>query len=388
MARVKPIVNRDDVAPEHHALFDELAALRGRISGPSTIVLYSPGLARPWNEISEYLHRQSIVEPEHAELAVCATAREKDCGYVWNAHVPLARKAGILPATLDVVRERRSVSGLYEPEAAVILYVRQLVQDNRVESDVFDQLLAAHGPQWMVELTYWIGRYQALAGILNGFEVTAAAPAEVLPPAPRSGAAPPEVRAPFATPRVEPITRPDQLVDTHRPVLDAVMKDRGGRVPGPFRMLLHSPALCRRHLDVGTHLRTRSRLEPAATELAIIASAREKDCPYVWAAHAPAARKAGVSDAAVGAVRDRADLAALPESERDVVAYVRQLSQTNAVAQDVFDRLQTRHGVPWLVELTCLVGHYGITAAILNAFEVAPAPDAEPLPLSAGKKGP
>jgi 4-carboxymuconolactone decarboxylase len=388
MARVKPIVNRDDVAPEHHALFDELAALRGRISGPSTIVLYSPGLARPWNEISEYLHRQSIVEPEHAELAVCATAREKDCGYVWNAHVPLARKAGILPATLDIVRERRSVSGLYEPEAAVILYARQLIRDNRVESDVFDQLLAAHGPQWMVELTYWIGRYQALAGILNGFEVTAAAPAEVLPPAPRSDAAPAEVRAPFATPRVEPITRPDQLVDTHRPVLDAVMKDRGGRVPGPFRMLLHSPALCRRHLDVGTHLRTRSRLEPAATELAIIASAREKDCPYVWAAHAPAARKAGVSDAAVRAVRDRADLAALPESERDVVAYVRQLSRTNAVAQDVFDRLQARHGVPWLVELTCLVGHYGITAVILNAFEVAPAPDAEPLPLSAGKKGP
>ena len=388
MARVKPIVNRDDVAPEHHALFDELAALRGRISGPSTIVLYSPGLARPWNEISEYLHRQSIVEPEHAELAVCATAREKDCGYVWNAHVPLARKAGILPAMLDVVRERRSVSVLYEPEAAVILYARQLIRDNRVESDVFDQLLAAHGPQWMVELTYWIGRYQALAGILNGFEVTAAAPAEVLPPAPRSDAAPAEVPAPFATPRVEPITRPDQLVETHRPVLDAVMKDRGGRVPGPFRMLLHSPALCRRHLDVGTQLRTRSRLEPAATELAIIASAREKDCPYVWAAHAPAARKAGVSDAAVRAVRDRADLAALPESERDVVAYVRQLSRTNAVAQDVFDRLQTRHGVPWLVELTCLVGHYGITAAILNAFEVAPAPDAEPLPLSAGKKGP
>src|SRR5215468_6845219 len=92
MARVKLIVSRDDVAAAHHALFDELAALRGRISGPSTVVLHSPGLARPWNEISEFLHRHSIVEPQHAELAVCATAREKDCGYIWNAHVPLARK--------------------------------------------------------------------------------------------------------------------------------------------------------------------------------------------------------------------------------------------------------------------------------------------------------
>src|SRR3989449_10733214 len=147
MARVKPIVNRDDVAPEHHALFDELAALRGRISGPSTIVLWSPGLARPWNEISEYLHRQSIVEPQYAELAVCATARERDCAYVWNAHVPLARKAGVPASTIDVVRARGPVSGLPDAERAVVLYVRQLLQTNRVESDVFDRLLKDHTPQ-------------------------------------------------------------------------------------------------------------------------------------------------------------------------------------------------------------------------------------------------
>jgi 4-carboxymuconolactone decarboxylase len=383
MARVKPIVNRDDVAAEHHALFDELAALRGRISGPSTIVLHSPELARPWNEISEYLHRLSIVEPQHAELAVCATARERDCGYVWNAHVPLARKAGVPAAAIEAVRERRSVAGLPGPEASVVLFVRQLIQNNRVEPGVFDPLLKAHGPQWMVELTVWVGRYQALAGILNGFEVTPASPAEVLPAAPRPPAPSATVRAPLPAPRVEPIARREQLAEAHQAVFDAVTEGRGVR--GPYGMLLHSPVLCRRHFDVGRYLRFKSRLEPASTELAIIAVAREKDCPYVWAAHAPAARKAGVSEAGVRAVRDRADLAALPLAERDIAEYVRQLSRTNAVAQDLFDRLQTRHGVPWLVELTCLVGHYGIVTAILNAFEVAPGPDAEPLPLATEK---
>jgi 4-carboxymuconolactone decarboxylase len=152
-------------------------------------------------------------------------------------------------------------------------------------------------------------------------------------------------------------------------------------------MLLHSPALCRRHLDVGTYLRFESRLEPESRELAIIATAREKDCPYVWAAHAPAARKAGVGDAAVRGVRDHAELAGLPPAERDIADYVRQLSRNNAVAQDVFDRLLSRHAVPWLVELTCLVGHYGVVTAILNAFEVAPAPDAEALPLATDRKG-
>jgi 4-carboxymuconolactone decarboxylase len=381
MARVKPIVNKEDIAREHHAPFDHLAALRGRISGPSTIVLHSPGLARPWNEISEFLHRDSIVEPQHAELAVCATAREKDCGYVWNAHVPLARKAGVPAATIDAVRDRGPVSGMSDAERAVVLYVRQLLRNNRVEPEVFDALLKAHDPRWMVELTSWIGRYGALAGILNAFEVTHPSPTEVLPAVPATATAPTKVRPPSARPRVTQIMQRDQLADADRSAYDAVTEGRGGTVRGPFGMLLYSPELCRRHLDVGTYLRFKSQVKPDAGELAIIATAREKDCPYVWAAHAPAARKAGVSDAAVAAVRDRGDIAGLPSSERDIVDYVRQLLRTNGVAPPVFDRLRDQHGVTWLVELTCLVGHYGIVSGILNAFEVAPGADAEPLPL-------
>jgi 4-carboxymuconolactone decarboxylase len=386
MARVKLIVSRDDIAPEHHALFDELAALRGRISGPSTVVLHSPGLAKPWNEISEYLHRHGLVEAQHAELAVCATAREKDCGYIWNAHVPLARRAGVPAATIDLVRDRRGVIGMSGPEMAVVQYVQQLIQTNRVEPHVFDQLLQAHGPQWLVELTVWIGRYQALAGILNGFDVRPTMAVEELPDVPRAAVTSP-ARAPLSRPRVEPITRREQVAEPHRAIFDAVAEGRGS-VRGPFSILMYSPVLCRRHLDVGTYLRFNSRLEADARELAIIATARERDCPYIWAAHAPAARQAGISNAVVTIVRDRGDLASVPAAERDIVDYTRQLIRNNAVAPVLFDRLQGRNGVPWLVELTCLIGHYGIVASVLNAFEVAPGPDAEPLPLAGGQKGP
>src|SRR5207244_2269395 len=88
-------------------------------------------------------------------------------------------------------------------------------------------------------------------------------------------------------------------------------------------------------------------------------------------AHAPAARKAGISAATVTAVRDRRDLTSLPAGERDVVDYARQLLRSNRVAQPLFDRLQSQHGVLWLVELTCLIGHYGILAGILTVTELA-----------------
>jgi 4-carboxymuconolactone decarboxylase len=220
---------------------------------------------------------------------------------------------------------------------------------------------------------------------LNAFDVTPGPPGEVLPDALGPVAIPVTVRAPLAVPRVTPIARREQVGAVHGPIFDAVAEGRGS-VRGPFGILMYSPVLCRRHLEVGTYLRSHAQVKPDSRELAIIATAREKDCPYVWAAHAPAARKAGASDAAVTAVRDRNDLTSLPAAERDIVDYVRQLLRTNRVTQPLFDRLRDQHGVRGLVELTALVGHYGIVTGILNAFEVAPAPDAEPLPLGSGSQ--
>ena len=378
MPRVKLIQNRDDVTAEHYALFDELAALRGRVSGPSTIVLHSPGLARPWNEISEYLHGKSVVEARHAELAVCATAREQDCGYVWNAHVPAARRAGVSDETITIVGERRPTDQLPGDEAVVVAYVRQLMHGNRVESEVFDQLLDAHGPKWLVELTVWIGRYAALAGLLNGFDLLPVNPSAILPEidAPtRAGG----VRAPLATPRVPLVTAREQLAETDRPLFDTLAAGRGSG--GGRALLMYSPELSQRVFDVGDWLRTSSEVAPDLRELAVLAVAREKDASHVWSVHVPQARRAGLGEAAVTAVRDRASLQGLPPGERDVVDYVRQQLRTHRVTPDLFDRLCDDHNVRWLVELTCLIGHFGIISAIVNAFELAPDAGADFLPL-------
>jgi AhpD family alkylhydroperoxidase len=124
-----------------------------------------------------------------------------------------------------------------------------------------------------------------------------------------------------------------------------------------------------------------SSVKPKEGELAILATAREKDCPYVWAAHVALARKAGTRGEAITAVRERRDVSGLPSDEQAIVSYVRQLLRTNRVDQAVFDVLKDRHGVPWVVELTGIVGHYGLVSGMLNAFEVAPAPEAEQLPV-------
>ena len=162
-------------------------------------------------------------------------------------------------------------------------------------------------------------------------------------------------------------------------VWDVIAESRG-RVVGPFKVLLHVPELARRAAETGAYVRFEGTLPQDVRELAILTVGREMDCLFEWAAHAPLARKAGVRQEAIAAIRDRR-FAALNESERGVVDYVSQLLTRKRVDEATFRALETRFGVRGLVELTGTVGHYAFIACTLNAFEVTPDAATEQLPV-------
>ena len=181
MPRVTPIQNRDQVKPEDQPAFDTVAQVRGTVRGPSSIILHSPSLALNHVHLSRYFLDGTVIQPRELELAVIATAREKDCKYVWAAHVAGARKTGVGEAAIAAVRDRGEVAGLDATDAAIVSYVRQLLRNNRVDQSVFDGLQKQFGTPWLVELTALIGHYGYLAGVLNAFELSPALDAEQLP---------------------------------------------------------------------------------------------------------------------------------------------------------------------------------------------------------------
>jgi 4-carboxymuconolactone decarboxylase len=146
-------------------------------------------------------------------------------------------------------------------------------------------------------------------------------------------------------------------------------------------ILLHSPELAKRVSDVDEWLRADSQIATDLRELAVLAIVREKEAAYLWATHVPLARQGGVDEAIVDAVRNRASLEAFPSEMRDVVDYVRQQLRVHHITQELFDRLRDRYGVRWLVDLTCLIGHYGLISGIVNAFALEPDEGADSLPV-------
>lgn len=181
-------------------------------------------------------------------------------------------------------------------------------------------------------------------------------------------------------PRIKMIAEKSDLPPERHAEYDHIVEVLHG-VRGPFQVLLHSPGLAEKVMEAGAQVRLGSTLTPVERELCIIAVAREKDARYEWAAHVRAGRNAGLGEAAVEAVRHRADVSGLAPDERDIVLFVRQLLRSNKVEQDLFDALESRKGARWLVELAATVGQYQYISAINTTFAVEPAADADQLPV-------
>jgi 4-carboxymuconolactone decarboxylase len=182
--------------------------------------------------------------------------------------------------------------------------------------------------------------------------------------------------------RIPLVTR-EQIADNDKPAYDAFMASRAGRPNiGPYSLLLHMPEMAQRLEALRLCLRDEPSLSQKLQELVMISVAREMGCAFIWYAHAAAARKAGVRDAVVDAIRERRPLEGLDPDERAAVDFTRELLQNRKVSGPTFDAATARFGQRGTMALTNLIACYAVLAYNMNAYElVAPAHATEkPLP--------
>ena len=144
-----------------------------------------------------------------------------------------------------------------------------------------------------------------------------------------------------------------------------------GRVPGPYTVLLHVPALADRVQSLGAYLRYEGDLDRDLAEFAILLTAHRWASMYVWNAHEPIARHAGAPDAVIDAARSGDDSGSMPARYRVVCEYARELSSSGSVSDEVYEAAATLLGIPGVIELTVLVGYYGLISMTVNAVDTA-----------------
>lgn len=177
--------------------------------------------------------------------------------------------------------------------------------------------------------------------------------------------------------RLPSITSKNQVPAEYHPIVDRVVQSRGA-IQGPFTMLLHCPPLAEHAMSLGAYVRFEGELDKRVRVLAAMTVAREFDAVYIWGAQTGQARKLGVPEATITAIREKHSRG-LPPEDAQIVDFTRDLIRKHRVAAPAMKALQERFGNFQLVELTGTIGYYSFLAMTANACELESAPGAEVL---------
>ncbi|MCC2677388.1 MAG: carboxymuconolactone decarboxylase family protein [Ramlibacter sp.] len=172
----------------------------------------------------------------------------------------------------------------------------------------------------------------------------------------------PSIRVPL----VEPGTRPELSE------LEATIRaERGGEIAVLYQALLNSPSIASGWEKMLTAVRNRTTIPADLRELVILRVAVINRASFEFAAHAPIARKAGVSEAKVEAVGTwPVDRTIFTGDEQLVLeltdAMTRDVQVPEAVMQRVLERFDSR-GV---VEVVATVAAYNMVSRFLVALDI------------------
>ena len=162
----------------------------------------------------------------------------------------------------------------------------------------------------------------------------------------------------------------DSLDEAQRKVHDEITSGPRGSVRGPFSMLLHSPHLADRVQRLGEFVHYQCAVPQKLRELVVLTIARHWASDYEWAAHEPAARRAGLTDDVVEALRRGERPAFDDPAEAETYEFCTELLRTGRVSDETFSAVNQRLGNAPTVDLVGLIGHYSLVAMTINVFEI------------------
>lgn len=177
--------------------------------------------------------------------------------------------------------------------------------------------------------------------------------------------------------RLPSITKKEQVAAKDQATFDSIVASRGA-VQGPFTMFMHSPEVSGRVANLGAYVRFEGSLDMKVRALAAMVAAREFEAMYVWGAQTGGARRLGVAEETITAIRENHSRG-IPDEDAQIVEFTRQLLRKHRVDDALFKAMQARFGNDELVQLTTAIGYYTLLAMTVNACELEPAAGAEVL---------
>ena len=154
------------------------------------------------------------------------------------------------------------------------------------------------------------------------------------------------------------------LGDDQWPVSIADLNDDFAGALNVYRTMAHHPYLLRAWAPLRMHIVKDTALGPERSELVILRAAYRMGSAYEWAHHVSRARKLGMSDERIAAMRE------MPEGLDGLIARaVDSLFENKRLSLEEEQRLSDAIGRPAVFDLIATVGFYSVLGYLLMTYE-------------------
>jgi alkylhydroperoxidase family enzyme len=152
---------------------------------------------------------------------------------------------------------------------------------------------------------------------------------------------------------------------------DQIRKERHGKFPNLYRMLLNSPPVASGWLNFLTAIRQKTILPGKFRELAILRIALVNRADYEFHAHIPFALKEGVNQIQIDSLHDWSQTDAMFDAaESAVLLYADAMTEDIQVSDDIFDAVSSHFSAREMTELTATIAAYNLVSRFLEALKV------------------
>ncbi len=170
--------------------------------------------------------------------------------------------------------------------------------------------------------------------------------------------------------RLAPIAR-NQMTELQSKLHDRISAQRtGGQVGGPFAVMLHAPNICDPVSQFIDQLMSDSPLPHKLKEVTILTIAQAYQAPYEWVVHERRARRFGLNDGIIKALKTGEKPNFSDPTEKLIYDITKEMLDQRQLSDKLYKQAEETLGKEPLVEFIVLLGFYISVAVLLVSFNV------------------
>lgn len=157
--------------PELQEIEARIMGQRGRISLLYQVLLNSAPIASGWERMLTAVRHETVVSDPLRELIILRVAVLNGASFEFEAHAPIAEKAGVPEAKIEAIREAK-LPEIFSPEEALVLELTDaMTRDVAVSDALMSRLQQRYDAQALVETVATVAAYNMVSRFLVALKI-------------------------------------------------------------------------------------------------------------------------------------------------------------------------------------------------------------------------